>query len=225
MGRGDFKRRIAREAFEIFAAICSVVLNRDKERFDIGLKDTLDLALQASGCDQVHVVHMPRLHSSNWFGNASGDLTEWLQGKGMKHSRGAPHQLLPGRRLHSNLPNGAKLKVRSGADIKISRTAYCFGLLHAGQIRLAVEIRSVCPKVAVKFVLGHQKGPPRDHVIGIGVRLHAGMVGGGALAVILVCSGVIRRLYPLSRSTCHSPVVYFPISTMVPPCAAIFMLS
>jgi putative transposase len=27
--------------------------------------DTLDLALQASGCDQVHVVHKPRLLSDN----------------------------------------------------------------------------------------------------------------------------------------------------------------
>jgi len=53
--------------------------------------DTLDLALQASGCDQVHVVHKPRLLSDNGSSYASGDLAEWLQNKGMKHSRGAPY--------------------------------------------------------------------------------------------------------------------------------------
>jgi SecD/SecF fusion protein len=52
---------------------------------------TLDLALQAFGCDQVHVVHKPRLPSDNGSSYVSGDLAEWLQGKGMKHSRGAPY--------------------------------------------------------------------------------------------------------------------------------------
>ncbi len=53
--------------------------------------DTLDLALAASGCDQVHVVHKPRLLSDNGSSYVSGDLAKWLQGKGMKHSRGAPY--------------------------------------------------------------------------------------------------------------------------------------
>jgi putative transposase len=51
----------------------------------------LDLALEASGCDQVHVVHKPRLPSDNGSSCVSGELADWLQGKGMKHSRGAPH--------------------------------------------------------------------------------------------------------------------------------------
>ena len=41
--------------------------------------DTLDLALQASGCDQVHVVHKPRLLSDNGSSYVSGDLAEWLE--------------------------------------------------------------------------------------------------------------------------------------------------
>lgn len=53
--------------------------------------DTLELALQASGCDQVHVVHKPRLLSDNGSSYVSGHLAEWLQDKGMKHSRGAPY--------------------------------------------------------------------------------------------------------------------------------------
>jgi len=52
---------------------------------------TLDLALAASGCDQVHVVHKPRLLSDNGSSYVSGDLAEWLKDKGMKHSRGAPY--------------------------------------------------------------------------------------------------------------------------------------
>jgi putative transposase len=55
--------------------------------------DTLDLALQASGCDQVHTAHKPRLLSDNRSIYVSGDLAEWLQGKGMKHFRGAPYHL------------------------------------------------------------------------------------------------------------------------------------
>ena len=53
--------------------------------------DTLDLALQASGCGQVHVLHKPRLLSDNSSSYVSGELAEWLQDKGTKHSRGAPY--------------------------------------------------------------------------------------------------------------------------------------
>jgi putative transposase len=39
----------------------------------------------------VHVIHKPRLLSDNGSSYVSGDLAEWLQDKGMKHSRGAPY--------------------------------------------------------------------------------------------------------------------------------------
>jgi len=70
--------------------------------------DTLDLALEASGCDQVHVVHKPRLLSDNGSSYVSSDLAEWLQNKGMKHSRGAPyHPQTQGKieRWHQTLKN------------------------------------------------------------------------------------------------------------------------
>ena len=70
--------------------------------------DTLDLALQASGCDQVHVVHKPRLLSDNGSSYVSGGLAEWLQDKGMKHSRGAPyHPQTQGKieRWHQTMKN------------------------------------------------------------------------------------------------------------------------
>ncbi len=70
--------------------------------------DTLDLALQASGCDQIHVAHKPRLLSDNGSSYVSSDLADWLQEKGMKHSRGAPyHPQTQGKieRWHQTLKN------------------------------------------------------------------------------------------------------------------------
>jgi len=76
--------------------------------------DTLDLALQVSGCDdQVHVVHKPRLLSDNGASYVSADLAEWLQDKGMKHSRGAPyHPQTQGKieRWHQTLKNRISLE-------------------------------------------------------------------------------------------------------------------
>jgi putative transposase len=52
---------------------------------------TLELALEASGCDDVTVVHKPRLLSDNGSSYVAGDLADFLQDKGMDHVRGAPH--------------------------------------------------------------------------------------------------------------------------------------
>lgn len=51
--------------------------------------DTLDLALQASGCDQVRAAPKPGLLSDNGSSYVLDDLAEWLQDKGRIHSRGA----------------------------------------------------------------------------------------------------------------------------------------
>ncbi len=70
--------------------------------------DTLELALQASGCDQVNVVHKPRLLSDNGSSYISGDLAQWLGDKGMDHVRGAPyHPQTQGKieRWHQTLKN------------------------------------------------------------------------------------------------------------------------
>jgi transposase InsO family protein len=53
--------------------------------------DTLDLALQASGCDNATVVHKPRLLSDNGSSYVAADLADYLASKGMDHVRGAPH--------------------------------------------------------------------------------------------------------------------------------------
>ena len=70
--------------------------------------DTLNLALQASGCDQAHVVHKPRLLSDNGSSYVSGELAEWLGDKKMGHVRGAPyHPQTQGKieRWHQTLKN------------------------------------------------------------------------------------------------------------------------
>ncbi len=53
--------------------------------------DTLDLALQTSGCDHATVLHKPRLLSDNGSSYISGELAEWLEDQKMDHDRGAPY--------------------------------------------------------------------------------------------------------------------------------------
>ena len=70
--------------------------------------DTLDLALQASGCDQATVLHKPRLLSDNGASYISGELAEWLEDRQMDHIRGAPyHPQTQGKieRWHQTLKN------------------------------------------------------------------------------------------------------------------------
>ncbi len=69
---------------------------------------TLDLALAASGLDQITVAHRPRLLSDNGSSYISADLATWLDGKGMQHVRGAPyHPQTQGKieRWHQTLKN------------------------------------------------------------------------------------------------------------------------
>jgi transposase InsO family protein len=53
--------------------------------------DTLELALEASGCDHASVVQKPRLLSDNGSSYVAADLADYLDAKGMDHVRGAPH--------------------------------------------------------------------------------------------------------------------------------------
>jgi RNA-directed DNA polymerase len=69
---------------------------------------TLDLALSAAGLDHVTVLHRPRLLSDNGSSYVAEDLATWLEGKGMKHIRGAPyHPQTQGKieRWHQTLKN------------------------------------------------------------------------------------------------------------------------
>jgi putative transposase len=64
--------------------------------------------LTASGCDQVHVRHKPRLLSDNGSSYISEELAEWLDEQRMSHVRGAPyHPQTQGKieRWHQTLKN------------------------------------------------------------------------------------------------------------------------
>ena len=92
--------------------------------------DTLDLALQASGCDQATVLHKPRLLSDNGSSYISGELADWLEDQQMDHVRGAPyhpqtqgkierwHQTLKNRILLENyyLPGDLRQKIDAFVD-------------------------------------------------------------------------------------------------------------
>ena len=108
----DFSR------FIIAWRLCSTMKASD-------VTDTLNMALEASGCDNAKVIHKPRLLSDNGSSYISGELAEWLSGKGMDHTRGAPmhpqtqgkierwHQTLKNRILLENyyLPGDLELKI------------------------------------------------------------------------------------------------------------------
>jgi putative transposase len=70
--------------------------------------DTLNMALQASGCGSVKVIHKPRLLSDNGSSYISRELATWLSDKCMDHTRGAPmHPQTQGKieRWHQTLKN------------------------------------------------------------------------------------------------------------------------
>ena len=69
---------------------------------------TLDLALAASGLDNISVVHRPRLLSDNGASYVAEDLAKWLDRQNMKHVRGSPyHPQTQGKieRWHQTLKN------------------------------------------------------------------------------------------------------------------------
>jgi transposase InsO family protein len=69
---------------------------------------TLDLALAASGLDQMTVVHRPRLPSDNGASYVAAGLAQWLDRQNMEHVRGAPyHPQTQGKieRWHQTLKN------------------------------------------------------------------------------------------------------------------------
>ena len=70
--------------------------------------DTLDMALEASGCDQAHVRHKPRLLSDNGPSYIAGELADYIEANSMSHVRGAPfHPQTQGKieRWHQTLKN------------------------------------------------------------------------------------------------------------------------
>ena len=72
------------------------------------VSDTLDDALSFTGLDQVQVRHKPRLLSDNGPCYISGELSDYLEAKGMTHTRGRPyHPQTQGKieRWHRSMKN------------------------------------------------------------------------------------------------------------------------
>ena len=70
--------------------------------------DTLEMALAASGLDQIDVRHRPRLLSDSGSSYVAGDLADWMSEHDMRHVRGAPyHPMTQGKieRWHQTLKN------------------------------------------------------------------------------------------------------------------------
>ncbi len=108
--------------------------------------DTLELALQASGCDRVNVRHRPRLLSDNGSSYISGDLAEWLDEKSMDHVRGAPyHPQTQGKieRWHQTLKNRVLLEnYFLPRDLKSSIDAF---VTHYNHERYHESLNNVTP--------------------------------------------------------------------------------
>ena len=91
----DFSRYI------ISWKLCSTMKTSD-------VTDTLNMALQSSGCDQANVVHKPRLLSDNGSSYISGELADYIKDNRMSHVRGTPyHPQTQGKieRWHQTLKN------------------------------------------------------------------------------------------------------------------------
>ena len=76
--RDDFSRYV------IAWKLCTTMTSRD-------VTATLELALQAPGCDQADAVHKPRLRSDNGSSYSSGNLADGLTDNQMSPVRGAPY--------------------------------------------------------------------------------------------------------------------------------------
>ena len=77
------------------------------------VKDTLDVAVQKTGVDQVRLHHRPRLLSDNGSAYLSKELADYLEEKRLPHVRGAPyHPMTQGKieRWHRSLKNIVKLQ-------------------------------------------------------------------------------------------------------------------
>jgi transposase InsO family protein len=77
------------------------------------VSDTLELALKASGLENVTIKHRPRLLSDNGPSYVSAELKDWLDERGMSHTRGRPyHPMTQGKieRWHRSLKNQVLLE-------------------------------------------------------------------------------------------------------------------
>jgi transposase InsO family protein len=108
--------------------------------------DTLNMALTASGCDQAHVLHKPRLLSDNGPSYIAGELAEYIEAQRMSHVRGAPfHPQTQGKieRWHQTLKNRILLEnYFLPGDLKAQIEAF---VEHYNQQRYHESLSNVTP--------------------------------------------------------------------------------
>ena len=76
------------------------------------VKELLDMAVAATGVNQISIRHRPRLLSDNGPCYLSSELREYLESRGIRHTRGAPyHPMTQGKieRYHLSLKSVVKL--------------------------------------------------------------------------------------------------------------------
>ena len=104
IGWGWFYLSTILDDFSRYIVACKLCTTMKAE----DVAETLNLALQASGLDQVNIAHRPRLLSDNGSSYISGDLARWLDEHNIEHIRGAPfHPQTQGKieRWHQTLKN------------------------------------------------------------------------------------------------------------------------
>lgn len=78
----------------------------------VDVEEVVEMAVKKTGVDKIDVRHRPRLLSDNGSCYVSGELKEYLKGRGIKHVRGAPyHPMTQGKieRYHRSMKNIIKL--------------------------------------------------------------------------------------------------------------------
>lgn len=91
------------------------------------VKELLDMAVERTGVEKVAVRHRPRLLTDNGPCYLSGELEEYLEERGMGHTRSAPyHPMTQGKieRFHRSMKNEVKLQhyyLPGELEIEISR--------------------------------------------------------------------------------------------------------
>ena len=78
----------------------------------VDVEEVVEMAIKKTGVDKIEVRHRPRLLSDNGSCYVSGELKEYLKGRGIKHVRGAPyHPMTQGKieRYHRSMKNIIKL--------------------------------------------------------------------------------------------------------------------
>lgn len=54
------------------------------------VKETIDLAIKATGIERIAIRHRPRILTDNGSCYIAGELREYLENQGMAHTRGKP---------------------------------------------------------------------------------------------------------------------------------------